>query len=87
MAGAAGHASQALCTLSGRMARSHTQRSECVPHVQHRHPCPPSAVRIPRWCGEGWWEGGRRGWACVRELLGCGIWPVLLSTYQRDSSR
>ena len=159
MAGAAQHASQALSTLSERPARSHTQRSECVPHVstatlahhqrcasqggavrvggsvggevgrawassqaaahgwccwarntdalhaerthcsiahaaervratrQHRHPCPPSAVRTLRWCGEGWWECWWRGWACVCELLGCGIWLVLLSTYQRDSSR
>ena len=34
MAGAAQHASQALSTLSGRMARSHTQRSESVPHAR-----------------------------------------------------
>ena len=33
-AGAAGHASQTLSTLSERTARSHAQRSECVPHVQ-----------------------------------------------------
>ena len=38
--------------------------SERVPHVQHHHPCPPLAVRIPRWCGEGW--GGSVGGECGR---------------------
>ena len=62
-AGAAGHASQTLSKLSERTARSHTQRSECVPHVstttlahRQRHGA------LAGWCGEGWWERWWRGW-------------------------
>ena len=71
-AGAAGHASQTLSTLSERTARSHVQRIECVPHVQHHHPCPPSAARRSLWMvrGEGWWGsvGGEcgRAWASLQ---------------------
>ena len=54
---------------------------------QHHHPCPPSAVRIPRWCGEGWWECWWRGWAWVCELPGCGAWLLLLGTHRRRSPR
>ena len=68
MAGAAGHASQTLSTLSGRMARSHTQRSECVPHVSTvtlalRQRCASldGAVRV----------GGRVGGECGRAWASC----------------
>eukprot|EP00966_Prymnesium_polylepis_P056421 1305276-Prymnesium_polylepis.2 len=71
MASAAQYASQTLSTLSRPSARSHTQRSECVPHnstnalAHHqRH-----GARW-MWCGEGWWEcfGGQceRAWASPR---------------------
>eukprot|EP00966_Prymnesium_polylepis_P116924 2701869-Prymnesium_polylepis.1 len=52
-AGAAQHASYTLSTLSGRTARSRTQRSECVSHVStttlaHRQRCASQggAVRV-----------------------------------------
>eukprot|EP00966_Prymnesium_polylepis_P157324 3635923-Prymnesium_polylepis.1 len=74
-AGAAGHASQTLSTLSERTAISHAQRSEC--HTFSTTTLAVSGTALAGWCGEGWWECTRsrwRGWACMGELAGCGIW-------------